>query len=478
MKNIILLLACFLSLSMSSHAQAWNELGTGSSALNKEGNGIYSVCSDGRGNIYTAGWLYDTSFNQLVGKWDGTTWTYLGAGSSLLDSFLDVTQIIADTNGNVYAIGQIFNSTQQYVAKWDGISWSKVGTGAAALNANGDILAICFDRYGNLYAAGVFTDGITDTNGHPYVAKWDGTSWTQLGTGINALNANNVINTIFVDTSDNVYAAGVFTDSATYLGGNVYVAKWDGTSWSELGAGVAHQVYGYTQIFSILADTVGNVYAAGTQVLDSGYSYVAKWDGVSWSKLGSGIHALNANNSINSLCTDIYGNLYAAGSFTDGISDTSGFMYVAKWDGTTWSEVGAGSGALNANGEILSICSDAYGAIYATGEFTDTTTVLPNGFHPLYVAKYSAPLSVTPIHYVENIIVYPNPVHTILNISIEDVATNVKYTHYSLYDVLGKIYRTGNLQLRNTTVDISELSTGVYFLQIGNSQAIYKIVKE
>ena len=474
------LIFCMLLSGLSSFSQGWSSLGVNNPVLNLRDNDIYTICADNRGNLYAAGMIYDTSWHTIIGKWDGTSWTALGEGSILLDSFSDITQVLADTSGNLYAVGQDNNVLYNYVLKWDGTSWGKVGTGASAYFANGQIMALCFDKYGNLYAAGAFTDGITDTSGHYYVAKWDGTSWSEIGTGAHALNANNVINTVFVDTFGNVYAAGAFTDSATYAGGNVYVAKWDGISWSELGSGVSHQVDFDAQIFSILVDTGGNVYAAGYLITDSGYSYVAKWDGTSWSKLGTGSHALNANGGITTLCADIDGNLYAAGWFTDDTSAYSGRQYVAKWDGVSWSELGGTGFNFNPSFSNLYICSDPSGNIYAGGARDTAITLYDSSFsyNPVYVAEYRVSASVAPVREITGIRVYPNPAHSIINVILDNTSTISSNTGYSLYDVTGKICRSGKLQPVNTTINIEELSPGTYILHIGNGKAVYKVVKE
>ncbi len=62
-------------------------------------------------------------------------------------------------------------------------SWSELGTGSNALKANAPISAIAGDNAGNIYACGAFTNGTTFPNGYWYVAKWNGTSWNELGTG-------------------------------------------------------------------------------------------------------------------------------------------------------------------------------------------------------------------------------------------------------------------------------------------------------
>jgi len=477
MKKILSFLVLFISFVQSTQAQSWSKLGIGSAGLNMGGEGIYSICSDNHSNIYAAGWLYDTSFHQIVAKWDGTSWTRLGAGSIILDSLLDITQILADTSGNVYAVGQINNSVTQYVAKWDGTTWSKLGVGSSELNANSQIIAICMDRFGNLYAAGVFMDTLSDTIPRTCVKKWDGSSWSELGTGVHALNGNNAINTLCTDAAGNVYAAGVFTDSTSAFSGNIYVAKWDGTSWSELGSGLAHQYLGDYQIFSILVDTSGNIYAGGNF---PPYK-VMKWDGSSWNPVGITSGIFSYYYSVNSLCFDLYGNLYAGGTIQD---TATGNRFVAKWDGTAWSELGIGSGALNANQDIQSICSDASGNIYAGGIFTDTTTSVLLGttyIHPFYVAQYTNPATgITPIHsQPRNITVYPNPANSNINIYIGTEIAGPVGSNYSLLDYTGRIYRTGMLENKNTMVDIKDIPEGLYLLKIENGTTVnyYKIIK-
>ena len=45
-------------------------------------------------------------------------------------------QIALDSDGNAYAAGNFSNKDKKhYVAKWNGSSWSELGAGAGALNA-------------------------------------------------------------------------------------------------------------------------------------------------------------------------------------------------------------------------------------------------------------------------------------------------------------------------------------------------------
>ncbi len=180
------------------------------------------ITIDYLGNVYVAGAfttnIRDTTYPNAaqlarVVKWDGIKWATLVDGQENLGTILDLA---ADKSGNIYAASNA--AIKKYVAVWNGSVWSELGTGSNALNANGDIVTLTVDKNGNVYAAGDFTNA----DGKRYVAKWDGTKWSELGTGTDALAANDIIYDVSTDDADNVYAAGNFTNVL----GNRYVAKY------------------------------------------------------------------------------------------------------------------------------------------------------------------------------------------------------------------------------------------------------------
>src|SRR5207253_2791743 len=76
----------------------------------------------------------------------------------------------------------------------------------------------------NVYAGGDFT--IAGGNPANYVAKWDGSNWSPMGSGMNGY-----VWALAVWGND-LYAAGSFTNA-----GGVpahAIAKWDGSNWSAL----------------------------------------------------------------------------------------------------------------------------------------------------------------------------------------------------------------------------------------------------
>jgi len=289
------------------------------------------------------------------------SWSALG-GTNGLNANSSVLSVCADQAGNVYAAGSFTNSNgHQYVAKWDGTSWSELG-GFDALAANDWIYSLSADPSGNVYAGGLFSD----TLGKRYVAMWNGSNWMELG-GVGTLGANGLIYSVCTNYTGGVFAAGAFTNA----NGNYYVALYDGTNWTELGG--VDSLGANMPITTICADWAGNVYAAGYFTNTNGKHFVARYHGNNWNELAG----LDADSVILSIGTDPSGNnLYAGGMFTD----SGGAMYVARWDWNSWSVLG-GPNALAANGWIESLCADFYGNVYAAGNFTNSSGMR-------YVAKW------------------------------------------------------------------------------------------
>ncbi len=416
------------------------------------------MCFDNHENLYVAGWLTDSIGNTRVAKWDGTSWTYVGYGSSVLNGYVEIQTMIADSMGNIYIGGSVMDSTY-FVAKWDGASWTRLGT---SLSPRNQVLSLCLDPAGNLYAAGV----LPDSTGHRFVSKWNGTSWTKLGIGTHALNPNSVINVLCSDAAGNIYAAGNFTDGPTDTSGYLYVAKWDGSNWTELGTGVCHAFEGWNaQIYSLAIDHSGNIYAGGWVSRDS--DFVSKWDGVSWTKLGTSTNRLPNNSAVYTMCLDKFDNLLVGGTFIDS---ATGSNMVAKWDGITWSELGSGTGSLYANVEIFSIIKDKTGNIYAGGMFRDTSITYHMGGgnpdrHPVYVAKFTDPatgISSEPTLF--GLSFNPNPTHDAINISGVNETLN-----YQLITISGSKVSEGTLQPGTNNLSMIGLASGVYLLNVTNA---------
>ena len=453
----ILTLVVFLSVFLHSRSQAWIELGTGGNALNANYT-IYSIIADPSGQIYAAGGFTDSpSYIQghaFVAKWNGSTWTQVGTGANALNANNAIYSITQDLTGNIYAAGNFIDTNgRQYVAKWNGSTWTELGIDTIGLNATAPIYAVKTDAAGNVYAAGAFTDFVFAYN-HNYVAKWNGSLWTEVGLdSTRGLNADSTIYALATDRHGNLYAAGAFTDSNGYS----YVAKWNDTIWSKVG-GDSSSLNANGQINAMITDSAGNIYAGGTFTDSSGYYYIAKWNGSKWIELSNpNLNQTNIIGPINALTLDSVGNVYAAGM----IPDSSGnFFFVVVWNGSRILVAdNSGSSPLNANDAVMTMCSDKFGNVYAAGKFKDA-----NQFD--YVAEFTGniPSGITTVN-TDHLHIYPNPTSGLIYIQADHLSGTATI---EVLDALGRtLYSRGtDSGTIQTSMNISDLAAGVYTLLI------------
>jgi hypothetical protein len=253
----------------------------------------------------------------------------------------------------------------QRIARWRSTGWSQVGLG---LDSSVYALAVFDDgTTDSLYAGGLFvTAGGTPAN---RIARWNGTSWSPLGAGVTGGTTGHCECLSIVEclvafddgTGPALYAGGNFTIAGGTSALNV--ARWNGTSWSAVGAGLGPTV----RALAVFDDGTGPaLFAAGSFA-----GGLVKWTGTSWSTFGA-----NPNWPVNVLQVFDAGSgpaLYVGGEFTSigGIPA----QHVARWDGTTWSALGAGVGTGLSSDDVdaFAVFDDGSGGgpdLYVGGQFS------------------------------------------------------------------------------------------------------------
>ena len=124
-----------------------------------------------------------------------------------------------------------------------------------------------------MYVGGYFADvnnNGTTLGAADYIAKWDGANWSALGSdGAGGGSLNNIVQAVAISGS-NLYATGNFSDvnnNGTVLTAADHIARWDGTSWSALGSNGAGDG-------SVSASTDANYPAVGAVAANGSYVYI------------------------------------------------------------------------------------------------------------------------------------------------------------------------------------------------------------
>ena len=325
-------------------------------------------------DVFVGGWflaarnkteqLLDT---RHIARWDTKSeqWAALGGGT-------DGTVYAIDFgNDRIYAGGDFktaFNSdfskvAANNIAAWDGQAWNPLGGGF-----NGVVYDIAFNTADDsLYAVGWFTkaynfleaDGPQPAAGAETteieanrVARWTGSKWEPLNGGV-----NNRAYAVMLD-GDKVYVAGDFSmagDVVTYR-----TVSWSGGQWQRFGPEWNNRVYALEK--SQAGIFVGGMFSSGGKTSRS--AYFSFYDGSGWPDTG-----VNLNNWVHTV--KVIGDDFYVGGWFDWATNPDGTVVkaerIAKWDGTTWSALGTGvSGTI-----IPSVYTieNIDGQIYAGGNF-------------------------------------------------------------------------------------------------------------
>ena len=277
-----------------------------------------------------------------IAKWDGSTWSTLGTG---MNEAVIALLVWDDGQGGgpaLYAGGNFFIAGGQSagrVAKWNGVSWTPVGTGM-----NGTVSCFCIydDGLGGgpaLYAGGQFSSAI-GVPGTSRIAKWNGSAWSGVGGGTN----DQVTKMIVFDDGSGpaLWVAGYFSSAGGLPVG--HIAKWNGVNWSAAGV-LGPTAPEHTHTLAIFDDQSGagpRLYAAGFFFTADGQTanHVARWNGTNWEPVGGGVAGEVVEFTIFDDRTGGGPALYGSGFFTSAGGNSANS--IARWNGSVWTPLGSG----------------------------------------------------------------------------------------------------------------------------------------
>ncbi|MFH1144937.1 MAG: fibronectin type III domain-containing protein [Candidatus Eisenbacteria bacterium] len=291
---------------------AWEPLGFGFSAL--FGTAAVQAIDVFESGVIAAGYFSHSGATAVnnIARWDGAMWSPLRGGTDgyVLD--------LAVHDGDLIVAGGFFtvDGMDIYsIARWDGAAWRSMGWNTTGFGA----IAALEVYDGALIAGGSFTQaGSAAANN---VARWNGHAWSPLGEGLTGGVPSSMVSALAVYEGE-LIAAGAFGLSGTTEVANI--ARWDGSDWLPLGAGVGDPGSGERVLeLAVLNDRliVGGDFSIAGGI--PAFNIVA-WDGVGWSSLSSGLDGQVSTLAVRD------GHLFVGGDFQNAGGSSS--PYIARWD--------------------------------------------------------------------------------------------------------------------------------------------------
>lgn len=398
----------------------WVEIGrssaSGGGISNNAGESLFPAIAIGADGNPIVCWENDDADFRLqiyVKRWNGSRWSEMGSGSAsdggVSNNHGDSTHpaivigpndnpIVCwrDEEGTRYVIGQI------YVKRWNGLSWTQMGVRSAS--AGGISNNTRLSSYPSV-ATGLDGNPIVcwgqmlGENAQIHVRRWDGTSWQNMGKISVSLRKETRKGIVPPVPHPKI---GVGSDGvpilcwADYTCGNweIYVKHWDGSAWVEKGKGSASgggisSNTGVSSDPSIAIDRDGRpIVCWADRTCGNREIYVKHWDGSAWVEIGKGSASGGgiSNDNRQSMHPDV-----AVGR--DGnivICWTSGEIYIKRWDGSSWVEMGKGSAS---GGGISNNIEPSGNPAIANGSDDNPIITFWNGTsdgnREIYVRKFS-----------------------------------------------------------------------------------------
>jgi hypothetical protein len=304
-------------------------------------------------------------FEIYVRRWNGSSWEEVGTGSAsgggissnTEDSYSPSVAISPDGIAYVAWHDSSGGDTEIYVRRWNGSSWEEVGTGSATGGGISDnsgssgrpVMAVAPD--GTVYVA---WEDYSDGDSEIYVRRWRYDAWEQIGGsasggGISNNSGSSEFPSVAVAADGTPYIA--WSDSSGG-GADIYVRRWKYGTWDQIGSsasggGISDSGYSACPSVAIAPDHAPYVAWHDSSGEDSEI-YVRRWNGSSWEEVGTGsatgggVSDNSENSDLPSMAVALDGTPFVA--WQDG-SFSSEEIYVRHWDGYGWEEVGTGSAA-------------------------------------------------------------------------------------------------------------------------------------
>lgn len=321
--------------------------------------------------------LTDYDWDIYIRRWNGAAWGQVG-GFSAVEGGISNSQgpainpsLAIDRHGRMYIAWEQSN-THIRIRRWAGSEWADLGESLASgnpeihLQGRSGFPDLTLDASGTPYV--VWTNWSSGT-GQIYIRRWSGESWEEVGEGSasgNGISGNEgrshfaMRARVAIDSDGHPVVAWANADSipgaeAESVVSQIYVRRWNGSSWEEIGPesasgrGISGQRGGGQGATpDIAVDSDGNPIVTwwSAEHESTAQIRVLRWDGSAWAEIGEnssmsgGVSRSHGHSTDPVIVIEPDDNPVIA--WCDGIAGSS-HIFIRRWNGDEWEEIGEGS---------------------------------------------------------------------------------------------------------------------------------------
>jgi hypothetical protein len=250
-----------------------------------------------------------------------------------------------NSSGNRIAVGYYGGGSGDTgvtkIYEWNGNQWIQIGQSIIGLNTSdwsgwsvqlnslGDRIVIA-ERYTN------------SASGSTRIFEYNGLEWVQMGETINGKNTGDEITNISINATGDVIvysSQGADVPPSLTNVGVVRAYGWDGVKWAQIGQDIYGDGNAYLLGKSLSLNSVGDIFAVGSYSLEGGRVYVYKYNGSIWVQLGNTFIAPSATASYGySVSLNSVGDRLAIGDRQRGYNSL-GAVEVYEYNGSKWEKL-------------------------------------------------------------------------------------------------------------------------------------------
>jgi hypothetical protein len=364
------------TLALAAGPGGWDHLGQGATQGSKSLNLAASALEVTPGAVYVGGKFTDAGGNlnaDRIATWNGSNWNAVSSSTEQIST--GEVFAIAVSGGKVYAGGTFTagNSGAENLAVWDGTSWEPFCILPGESIGNVQALQVIGST---LYVGGDFQDGAgIDTADYLLACDLASPNGTPSATTVDPAHPfSGPVKALTATSDGTLYAGGRFGNLENIAAAD-NVAYRDGTGWHAMGTGGGPCTCALDAYVRGLSSNGTDVFV-GTEGSDVAgivqADHVAKWDGSTWSAMGSNSGGTDGWFPVGTNIYDLISvgpNVFATGTFANADGDARADN-IAFFDGTAWHPVGsngAGNGPWSGEGHSLAVVERQ---LYAAGNFT------------------------------------------------------------------------------------------------------------